>query len=990
MPETEAVTTVIPFGHCQLFTNRRELLVDGVPVPLGSRAFDVLQLLVDAGGDLVTKDEILSRVWPGIVVEENTLQVQITRVRRALGKDRGFLKTISGRGYRFVAEATSAAEECEGTAKAATTTETEALAYEREKRANLPAPTSPLLDRQAELSEVLRLVAAHRLVTLTGTGGIGKTRLALEVARHLQSELPDGAWLVELGPLTDPDLVSVTVATALPLMLPAGASPDDVAHLLGTKHLLIVLDNCEHVIEAAAPAAERLVRGTPAVRVLATSREPLRADGEQVYRVPGLNAPAKGTEDPDEMLRHGAVQLFVARARAAEPQFSTDGRVTVAMAEVCRRLDGIPLAIEFAAARAATLGVEKLAARLDDLFRLLTSGRRTALPRHQTLRATLDWSYEMLAKAERAVLRRVAVLPGPFMLEAACAVAADGEITADDVIDSISNLVSKSMIAATLSGAPVRHRLLETTRAYALEKLIGSDEFNPTARRHAEHYRAVFERAASEWETHSTDDWLAAYAGCIDNVRAALDWAWTTRGDPTLGVALTASVVPLWILLSLSDECRARVDQALANLDRASSRGTRDEMQLWFARAWSLHFNFKGPVPPTVAAWTNVLQMAEHLAHVDYQLRALWGLWACHLRRGEYPSALTLADRFAELAQGQSDPTDALVGESLRGVSLHLLGDQAGARYHLERMLAPYAPPARRSHIVRFQFNQQIAARVTLARTLWLQGLPDQALHLARSNVEDARTVDHGVSLPYALALGACPVALWAGDLSTAEHFVTLLLEVSTRPGFQAWNYWGRYFEGALAIRRGNGDSGLPLMRSALDALGARTNDLQYPAFMGEFAAALGMAGQVDQGLAAVEAALARSRRDSEHWCEPELLRIKGELRLLNCESGTTRAAQQLFSAGLECAHRQGALSWELRCATSLSRLWRNENRIQEAHLVLAPILARFGEGFATADLMTAKALLDELQETNPAETSSELRIARLRVLAASPPRSRR
>jgi predicted ATPase/DNA-binding winged helix-turn-helix (wHTH) protein len=957
--QTEGGTTIIQFGHCQLFTNRRELIVDGVPVPLGNRAFDVLRMLVAAGGHLVTKDEILSGVWPGVIVEENSLQVQITRVRRALGQDRGFLKTVSRRGYRFVAEITRADEVREGTAQAAVATE--APAHERERRTNLPAVTSPLLDRQAELSEVARLVAANRLVTLTGAGGIGKTRLALEAARHLQSKLPEGAWLVELAPFTDPDLVWVTVATALRLTLHAGASLDDLAHSLGTKHLLIVLDNCEHVIEAAASVAERLVSGTPAVRVLATSREPLRAEGEQVYQVPCLKVPPKEIEDADEVLRHGAVQLFAARARAAEPQFSTAHCVTAAIAEICRRLDGIPLAIEFAAARAATLGVKELAARLDDLFRLLTSGRRTALPRHQTLRATLDWSYELLPKVERTVLRRLAVLPGPFMLEAACAVAADGNITASDAIDSISNLVSKSMIAATLSGALVRYRLLETTRTYALEKLIASDEFDPTARRHAVYHRAVFERAAAEWETHSTDDWLATYAGCIDNLRAALDWAWTPRGDAAIGVALTAAALPLWIQLSLWDECRARVDQALASLDRASSRGTRDEMQLWAARAWSL-FNSKGPAPETVVAWTNALQMAEDLAIEDYQLRALWGLWACHLARGEYPNALALADRFAQLAKGQSDPTDALVGERMKGSSLHYLGDQTGARHHFDRWLDQYVPPVRRSHSVRFQFDQQIVARLTLARTLWLQGLADRALHLARSSIEDARAIDHGVSLCYALAFGACPVALWVGDLSTAEHFVALLRNVSTRPGLRGWHDWVRYFEGVLATRRGDGDSGLPLMRSALDTLGARTIALQSPAFMGEFAAALGMAGQVEEGLAAIEAALARWRRDSGLWCEPELLRIHGELRLLSADTGAARAAQQLFLQGLDCAHGQGALSWELRCATSLSRLWRNKHRVKEAYLVLAPILARFEEGFASADLMTARALLEELQ----------------------------
>jgi len=953
---TEAGATVIQFGHCQLFTNRRELIVDGVPVPLGNRAFDVLQMLVVAGGHLVTKDEILSCVWRGVVVEENTLQVQITRVRRALGKDRGFLKTVSRRGYRFVAEVTSAAEEHEGTAQ---TTTTDALDRRRERRTNLPAVTSPLLDRQAELSEVLRLVAAHRVVTLTGAGGIGKTSLALEAARHLQSELPDGAWLVELGPLTDPDLVWVTVATALRLKLPAGASIDDLAHSLDTKHLLIVLDNCEHVIEAAASVVERLVRGTPAVRVLATSREPLRAEGEQVYQVPCLNVPPQETEDPNEVLRHGAVQLFVARARAAEPQFSTDRLVTAAIAEICRRLDGIPLAIELASARAATLGVKELAARLDDRFRLLTGGRRTALPRQQTLRATLDWSYELLSEVERAVLRRAAVLPGSFMLETACAVAVEGALTASVVIDSISNLVSKSMIAATLSDALVRYRLLETTRAYALEKLIMSDEFDPTARRHAEYYRAVFERAESEWETHTTDEWLATYAGRLDDVRAALDWAWSARGDVDIGVALTAAAVPLWIELSLLDECRARVDHALANLDRASIRGTRAEMQLWAGRAWTL-VNSSVPVSETEAAWTHALEIAEPLGHVDYQLRALWGLWTCYYTRGEYPNALALADRFVKLAQTQSDPTDALVGERMRGTSLHYLGDQTGARYQLERMLNRYAAPIRRSHIVRFQFNQQILARKRTMCELWLQGLPDQALHLARDNVENARTVDHG-SLSYALAFGACPVALWAGDLTTAEHFVTLLLDVSTVPGLRGWNDLGRYFEGALVVRRANGDSRLGLLRSALDALGARANDLRYPVFMREFAAALGIVGPVDARLAAIEPALARSRRETVHWCEPELLRINGELRLLNGDTGAAHA-QQLFLQGLNCAHGLGALSWELRCATSLSRLWRNKHRIKEAYLLLAPILARFEEGFASADLMTAKALLDELQ----------------------------
>jgi predicted ATPase/DNA-binding winged helix-turn-helix (wHTH) protein len=459
---------IVEFGRFRVVPRRRELLADGRSIELGGRAFDVLIALIEASGTLVSKDELMRRAWAGRIVEENTLQGAISALRKAFGADRALIRTVAGRGYQFAGEirARSAGDsesEVPGAAPAA--------AEPPRPPIDLPEPVTELIGREAELSEVTDLVTTQRLVTLIGEGGIGKTRLGLEVARHLLSEFPDGVRVAELAPLSDPELLPITVATALGLELAAGAiSAESVANALGAKRLMLVLDNCEHVIDAAAGMAKALLHGNSAARVLATSREPLRTEGECLYRVPSLAVPEEGTEDTEQVLRHGAVRLFVARARAADPHFSPDSRIAAAVAGICRRLDGIPLAIELAAARGGVLGIPEIAARLDDRFQLLTGGHRTALPRHQTLRATLDWSYELLPAPERVMLRRLAILAGGFTLTAASAVAVSAEFAASDVVDGVANLVAKSLVAADVGGAIARYRLLETTRAYALEK----------------------------------------------------------------------------------------------------------------------------------------------------------------------------------------------------------------------------------------------------------------------------------------------------------------------------------------------------------------------------------------------------------------------------------------------------------------------------------------------------------------------------------------
>jgi predicted ATPase/DNA-binding winged helix-turn-helix (wHTH) protein len=941
--------SAIEFGRFRLSPRRRELSVAGKPIELGGRAFDVLLTLIEARGSVVSKDELMARVWPDRVVEENNLQVQIAALRKVLADDRELLRTVAGRGYQFTGELRMASVEVSNAAPPAT---------------NLPAPVSELIGRDIEVREVTDMVRAHRLVTLVGGGGIGKTRLSQEIGRVMLSAFPGGVWIAELAPLSDPQLVPVTVATALGLPLGSGAvSPESLATALGTKPVLLILDNCEHVIEAAARMAEALLRLNFHAFIMASSREPLRAPGEFIYRVPALDLPAADTHAPADLLRSGAVRLFLARARAADPHLAADDRIAAISAPICRRLDGIPLAIELAAARVAGLGLEGLAARLDDRFKLLTGGHRTALPRHQTLRATLDWSYELLSEPERIVLCRLAIFAGGITLESASAVAADSQITASDLVDVLANLVSKSLITADavdhFPAQPlVGYRLLDTTRAYALEKLTQSGGLQLLAQRHAQYYRDLFERAATEWEVWPSAEWLGTYARQIDNVRAALDWSLSPFGDPAIGVSLTVAAVPLWVQLSMIDECRVRVEAALPMAAIDGNDGERRRMKLNAALGLSLLYT-KGNAPETVATWTSALAVAERIGDTEYQLRALYGLWTSHVSIPECRPALELARRFLVLAADQGDAT-LPIGDRMIGVTLHYQGDQNSARNHIESMLDRYVTPVQRSRTIRFQVDQRVAARAFLARVLWLQGFPDQAMRTAQTNVEEARAVGHLLSLCYALE-AASAVALLAGDLITAKRSVEALLNDAEKQGLGAWHAWGGCFHGALHIKRGEPSTGTRLLRSALDELRGARFAARYTQFLGALAEGLGLAGEMTDGLAAIEEALARCEQNEERWCIAELCRIKGELVLLDKPRGTV-AAEGHFQDGLRWAREQGSLSWELRCATSLARLWQEQGQSKKARALLAPVYDRFKEGFATEDLQAAKAHLDVLQ----------------------------
>jgi predicted ATPase/class 3 adenylate cyclase len=550
---------------------------------------------------------------------------------------------------------------------------------------NLPQQISSFVGRGHETAEVKRLVAQNRLLTLVGVGGIGKTRLALQVAADTHDAYPDGVWFVELGSITDASLVASSVAQVLGVREQAGT---DLARTLGnhlrSRRLLLLLDNCEHLIDACAALAAALLVAAPEIRILASSRERLQVAGEQTYLVPPLSLPAPDG-DLESLARSEAAQMFMERVRLQEPGFVLTERQVAAVTSICNHLDGIPLALELAAARVHSLSIDEINVRLKDRFKLLTGGSRSALPRQQTLRATLDWSYELLASQERVVLDRLAIFFGGFTLEAASIVASDEAIGESTVIDLLSHLVARSLVVVETTVTGSRYRLLETTRSYALEKLAATGDAHPTDRRHAQYFCDKVARAADDWLCTPDADWRAAYLPERDNVRAALNWALGANGDRPIGIALAGASGPIWTELSLYGEGHRRLEAAAAQIDTDTPASAEARLWLWLGLNWAL------------AAPDRAVPALEHAIELYRGLGDARSLGFALARLGHEEA---MAGRFDRAASALAEAFPLLENAGLpkvlgdyfdySGVLKALTGDPVNARSDLEKALLLY------------------------------------------------------------------------------------------------------------------------------------------------------------------------------------------------------------------------------------------------------------------------------------------------------------
>lgn len=944
-------------GRWEIDLTRRELRSHGRPVPLGSRAFEIIEILVGSAGDVVNKFDLIARAWPDDLVQENTLQVHISAIRKALGADRGLLKTVSSRGYCLLGRWTT-----HEASKPAEPGHLEPVGRSAPAfRTNVPIAASTLVGRTEARQHLLDVMSAYRVVTLTGPGGIGKSVLALEVARRLFASFDGDCWVVDLASLADPALLPSAVASTLGLRVGGDEiSAHSVARAIGQMKLLLVLDNCEHLIDAAARLVEAVIRMCPRASVLATSREILRIESERVYRVPPLDVPPQHLETAETVQEYSAAQLFIARVMALETGFTIRPESLPIIATICRCLDGIPLAIEFAAARVATLGLQQVAARLDDRFRLLTAGRRTALPRHRTLRATLDWSYELLSASERHLLQRLAIFAGGFTFEAAAAVMSDANVSSFAVAEGIASLVAKSLVVLESSMPADRLRLLETIRAYAFERLVESGEANQVARRHAEFFRDLLVPAAADMRSPLGVDGKASYAGEIDNMRAALDWSFSPAGDTEIGVALTAAHCPLWLDLSLLVECRERTERALKHLGPESKLAPSLQMRLQITLGVTL-IAMLGPVERTKAALATGLDLAERLEDWDAQVRTLWALWSLHFNLGEHRRALSIAERFARISIRVDIPGIASVAPRITGYTLQYMGRQREARASLERAIELGRSAQGQRYRLWLLYDQQVLARASLARSLWLQGSVRQAAELADTCLAEARALNDRLTLCFVLGLAVCPIALMTGDLVTARRSADTLIEVATMQSFIRYLNVGQCLDAMLMIERGEFEAGSAQLRAILDTYDSTGWTIGYPELLGWLARAWFGLGRLAEALATIDQGLARADQGGERWYVPELLRLRGELLLCDGASQSILGAEDSFRMALSEAQEQGVLFWELRAATSLARLRIRQVQREEARQVLASVYDKFTEGFETADLRGAKTLLETL-----------------------------
>ena len=943
----EETERAIIFGPFCLYPRRHLLLKGDKTVAVGSRALDILLALTDHPGELVTKDELIARAWPQAIVEESNLRAQVAQLRRSLGDDQTnarFVAAVPGRGYRFVAPISYS-----GVASEAASPQN-----------NLPRQLKQPIGRDEAINAVRGRFQRYRMTTIVGPGGIGKTTLCIAVAEQLLPSYDHGVCFLDLAPLVNSQLLPGVLAAALRL---ADSSTDPLpgifAHLR-ERRMLLVLDSCELVVDAAARLAETLLKEAPRVDILATSREALRVEEESVYRLAPLDTPPEAAGlTAAEALTFPAVRLFVDRATSTVNGYEFNDNEAALVADICRQLDGIALAIELAAGRVEAFGTRGVSALLDDRFRLLTGGRRTALPRHQTLAATIDWSYDALSSAEQTILRNLAAFAGEFTLDAVLAITSGGRDLQTSVPYHLANLVAKSLVTVNSYGQVAHYRLLDTTRAYALAKLTQRGERDDVVRRVSDFLCRALRNSCSEVETLSGDAWLNRYGHLINNVRMVLDWANSPQGDLHVGLTVTVAAIPLWYQLSLVDECLGAVQRALSSIDPGAGRDmqARQVMQLYTALGLSQAFKF-GFAPQAPAAFSKALEIAEDLNDTEAQSEALWGLWFCQIGMGEYRTSLKLAQRFMALAESG---LDRFIGDRMISMTLFSMGDHRGARRHADLMLTHQISSieTRSTNAVRFRFGHSVTARVQPAQLLWMQGFPEQAIRAVESAVGAAQASGHAISMCEVLARWSCPLWIHIGDLAAADLSITALLDLAAANSLGPWEAMGRCWKGTLLIKQGCLDRGIPLLRTALDELQkGRLFTLYNVRFLGFLAEGLVVAGQVAESRAVIEAAIQHSEEREELWCIAELLRIKGEI--LSIEKGGSALAELSFRQSIEWAQQQEALSWELLASMRLAGGLRARGELEEARRLLATVYSRFSEGFKTPDLKAASALLAE------------------------------
>ncbi|KJC46707.1 hypothetical protein UP09_11825 [Bradyrhizobium sp. LTSP885] len=929
---------VLSFGPFELSIRNRLLTNGARVVPLGARAMDLLIVLVEQANKVVGRRTLTERVWPQRGAEQVSLRVHISALRKALDQSdpgRRYIANVPGRGYSFVVPVTSVSAPASGDFKPLS-------------RSRLPARSMRMLGRSGALAEIQMKLAEQKFVTIVGPGGIGKTTVAVAVAHEMSITFSSRIYFVDLSAVGAASLVAPSIAAALGVSVRANNVVPALIERLQEKPTLIILDGCERLVDGVSAVAEELICRVPTLNLLATSREAMRVEGEHVYELSGLECPVEdGSLSARVALQYPSIQLLVDRVRAVRSDFELTDPDAPTAAKICRRLDGIPLAIELAACRVDIFGLGRTASLLDERLSLSWVGRRTAPSRHQTLNATLEWSYDLLGEAEKRVLSRLGVFAGGFTFEAAVAVVADETVDEANVSDCVWELRSKSMIAA--QGQEGRLCLLDTTRAFALQRLAGSGEQNLLHRRHALYFTDLFRQGAGM----DGSGWSKGLEIEVDNLRAALNWAFSAAGDAKVGVELAAASASTWMGMALLTECREWMTKAISHLDDMNS-GTRQEMVLQSALASCMMFT-AGMTETSYATWAKALLLAEGLDDIEHQVDALLVLWAHALRVPNYPDAIKLADRCGEVTEGTGRIGAVATANYMRGITYYHAGRIAEAQGLLELSLHRDDEASRQLLIKRFGYDRKVDNLAGLATLAWLRGSPDQARRFNQMAVAEARQSNRAVNLCGALTFAGL-IAYWTNpDDGEAEALVD---ELSGHAGKYALQNYQGFCLGMQAlhkIRRGGEISAASVMfYSGLEKLSAARYGIFNWILQAEFAKSMAVANWPREGLDAF--LRAKIDLDESRWYGPELHRIRGELALRNGEG--VAVGRQYFLRAIELSNKQASLSWALRAATSLVIAEKSLGRKEAAWRTLQATYVKFREGLETVDLRLAKQVL--------------------------------
>ena len=941
---------VATFGPLRLRACERVLEKDGVPLKIGSRALDILVTLVEHAPEIVTKRDLISRVWGNLVVDESSLRWHIAALRKTLGEHESgtrYITNVVGRGYCFAAPVV-------WTPTTPITRENAATSLSSPR---LPRRPLRMVGRDGTVRDLKRRLMEQRFISIVGAGGIGKTTVALAVAHEAMAEFAGAVQFLDLASIEDAQLVGGSLASRFGLSVVSENPLPVILAFLREQRVLLVFDSCDRVIEAVATLTENIFREAPQVHILITSRESLRAEGERVHHLSPLECPPRDTVSltATQALAFPAVQLFVEQVAASGYPFELNDEDAPIIAEVCRRLDGIALALELAACRVGVYGIQHTALLLDKQFRLLWRGRRTALPRHQTLRAALDWSYNLLSQTEQLVLQRLAVFAGAFSLELALGVG-DEKFDSAEVTEALAALVDKSLVTLDTT-AKMRYRLLDTTRAYAWQKLAESDEHARIARRHAEYFSYRLERFGSSVSLSPSTESVNFFVEHLGNVRAALEWSFSEHGDAGIGVRLVAASAPLFYRLTLLTECIAWAERAMRSLD-CVSRGTRLEFEL--QACVSLAFmNTRGNVRAARSAIARALEVAESSRDTRSELFGLRVLLRAEILSGDFRGLVAISDRCEAAARRIEDPHADAIAHYIAAAKSYHVGDYAGALMHGKIDLSH---PVRSSaqDAVSHECILCVGSCMVLSRSLWMLGYPEQAVAAAWQSLGKATELGNPPTIAYTLASNLC-THVQTGDWLTTEQLTDRLTEHANKHGLATYHPVAVGWRGILAILRGDLSRGIELVQTALASLRAIGHELYRCMLSARLAEGFAKSGRTDLAYVTICEALTWAEGHGRSAELPELLRMKGEILIASSPANTTEA-QACLESSLQLARAQSALSLELRTGMSLARLWAENGRVDEALGLLAPLHGRFTEGFHTLDVVAARNLLDELR----------------------------